>query len=80
MSRSIPVPKIKTNGRQEVRVICEILRVCESGRVPVPGISLHLRSVSDILDGRPINFDSLDFDEAVNQSLRSFALLINTLS
>lgn len=71
MNRSIPVPKLKTTGRQDVRMICEILRVCESGRIPVPGIELHLRSVSDILDGRPINFDSLEFDEAVR--LRSFS-------
>lgn len=71
MSRSIPVPKIKTTGRQDVRVICEILRVCERGRVPVPGVGLHLRGVSDVLDGRPVDFDSLDFDEAVR--LRSFS-------
>jgi|GEM_PF-3598920 len=51
-------------------MLVEIIRVCKSGSVPVASVQLRLKSVSDIFDGRPIDFDSMDFDE--NVRLRNF--------
>jgi hypothetical protein len=74
MSSSISIPNIKISASQNIRMLCAILNICQGGTVPAGGLSLHLNSVSDILDGRPINFDSMDFNENVRvYSFSSFS-------
>jgi hypothetical protein len=74
MSSSIPVQNIKVGASQNIRMLCAILNLCQGGTVPAAGLSLHLNSVSDILDGRPINFDSINFSENVRvHSFNSFS-------
>jgi hypothetical protein len=65
MNNSIPIPNIKVGASQYIRMLCAILNICQIGRIPADFLSLHLNSVSDILDGQPINFDSMDFSENV---------------
>jgi len=77
MSNGIPLPKIKTTARQDIRMLCAILNVCKSGSIPAPGVQLHLKGCSDILDGKPIDFDSLSFEEKVRvRSFSGFAISV----
>lgn len=74
MSSSIPIPNIKISASQNIRMLCAILNVCQGGTVPAAGLSLHLNNISDILDGQPINFNSMDFSENVRvHSFSSFS-------
>ena len=72
----VPVPKIKTSARQDIRMILEILRVSLSRSVAAFGLSLHLRAVGDILDGKPLEYDSSDFQE--NIRLTNFGRYVDT--
>lgn len=65
MSTSIPIPKVRTTGKQDIRLLETILSVCENRSIPRLGLPLHLKGVSDVLDERSIDFDSSEFAEGI---------------
>ena len=76
MTNYIDVPNIKVTMQQKIKMCCVILDKCKNSNMAVLGLPLHLHSISDILDGHVINFDSNDFNE--NVRIRSFDKFINS--
>ncbi len=75
MSSSIPEPKLKTSARQDIRLISEIILICTRHSIPAFGLVLHLSSINDVLDGKPIDSDPMDFKERVRA--RSFGRYVD---
>lgn len=76
MTNYVDIPNIKATMQQKIKMCCVILDKCKNSNIAALGLPLYLHSISDILDGHTINFDSNDFNE--NIRIKSFDKFINS--